>query len=661
MGYQVTRMNFLGDWGQNIGLLAAGWSRFGSEDALKADPLRHLLDVYTQIDELSKSEQANSQELPTDGQRSGIAAERDANVAALDNADSEAIALWKRFRELSIQSYTNLYARMGITFDEYSGESEVNHDTITEVESSLQDKIIFDEARGGYIIDFSVHETRILKTGHAKIRNLKGLTTYLLRDVAAALDRSRKYDFDELKYVVSAKQDSHFQQLFAILELMGQAQLADRLQHVGFNTARGLAPEEGASGLLLGDILDKCHTMVSCLLAEDVDRFSHFQENNNPTVCDNLGALALMTQDLAIRRRDDLIFDIPNIGIVEEDTGLDLQSCITKLGLRLQAIVIDREDLEKSDYSLVEDERYAEILRILIQFPVIIKTSLEKLDSSPILTYLFRLIAQVDDILDEEGEPEASTSSHNLVKLGVYQAVRQVLENGMRVVGLTPIETSSTQEHSGILPIELPTEVTTEDAKTTTDVDDTQIDSTADAVSVEITADALTGSSDFPEGVITEAGLDPFEPIEGVVTEAVPDPTEPTEQVDVETILELIENPTPVVAPASAADVAETTATDAISKAVSNLQIEGQETSPTEALESGDEPTTPQADATADPETLTAPANEAASTFEEVKHNDASDAPGHAHSDADHPLPASAEEQQHLGLRGQVLASIEAH
>src|ERR1700743_3180592 len=52
MGWEVIRLNFLGDWGRHIGLLAAGWSRFGSEESLEADPLRHLLDVYTQAERL---------------------------------------------------------------------------------------------------------------------------------------------------------------------------------------------------------------------------------------------------------------------------------------------------------------------------------------------------------------------------------------------------------------------------------------------------------------------------------------------------------------------------------------------------------------------------------------------------------------------------------
>lgn len=680
MGWKVTRMNFLGDWGQHIGLLAAGWSRFGSEHTLNADPLRHLLDVYAQIDDLSRDEQANSQELPADGQLSGIAAERDANVTALEDGDPNAYALWKRFRELSIQRYTHLYARMNIRFDHYSGESEVNHETIAEVELSLQDKIVFD--REGWIIDFSTHETRLLRTGHAKIRNRRGQTTYLLRDIASVLDRSRKYGFDKLLYVVSARQDSHFQQLFAILELMGHSELADRLQHVSFNVVKGLVPQEGTSGLLLSDILDQCQATVLSLLANDPDRFSHFQRAQDPDFCDSLGAIALMTQDLSVRRRDDLIFDIPNIGNIEEDTGVDLQSCVTKLNRKLQGVVIDHEDLEKSDYSVFEDEAYAEILRVLIQFPTVIKSSLERLESSSVATYLFRLVVQVEDTLGEEGESEASGSNHNLAQLAVYQAVRQVLVNGMRIIGLTPIEEPFLQEHSGIVPLEVPAEVTTEADTTATNVDDTQPSNDSDPIPAEAVTTRLLKES-TGDRVIAEPAADPVESTEGVIIDAIA--AETTEEVKEiatmgstdsvpmepasDTKSPSTDNPDPEseanVAVESDANLSGETPTGSLPQVVENLKIEvdlvpaievpATETHTTEApadkvVSDGDIDT----NATPEPETLEDPAQDTANPAEDVKH-EASGSEGYGHYES-----TTSNEEQHIGMPEHV-ATIEAH
>ena len=45
MGWDVIKINYLGDWGKQFGLLAVGWQRFGSEEELAKPPRKHLLDV----------------------------------------------------------------------------------------------------------------------------------------------------------------------------------------------------------------------------------------------------------------------------------------------------------------------------------------------------------------------------------------------------------------------------------------------------------------------------------------------------------------------------------------------------------------------------------------------------------------------------------------
>jgi arginyl-tRNA synthetase len=58
MGWDVVKINYLGDWGKQIGLLGAEWERFGSEEQYQADLIGHMLGVYNQIDQLSISAKA---------------------------------------------------------------------------------------------------------------------------------------------------------------------------------------------------------------------------------------------------------------------------------------------------------------------------------------------------------------------------------------------------------------------------------------------------------------------------------------------------------------------------------------------------------------------------------------------------------------------------
>jgi arginyl-tRNA synthetase len=429
MGWNVVRTNFLGDWGKHIGLLAVGWFRFGSDELFEKEPLRHLVDVYNNIEKL-RAEGHDNSAIETQG----IGAEKDEFFKKMEVGDPDALILWKRFREVCIAKYTDLYARLNISFDDYSGESGVSQQTIAEVESILKEKGVYEDSEEAWVIDFKKHGHKGLGTAIARYRN--GTTSYLLRDIAAVLERSRKYSFDKMIYVVSAKQDGHFQQLFKSLELMGYSDLASKLHHVSFGKVQGASPESG-SGILLGDMLDSCQTTIHELLEVDPEETKEFQGGDSK-VLQTLSATALMVQDLSIRRLGNFTFDIHKIAVTDGHTGLNLQQWFARLSSKLSGTSVPREELQTADYTMFKQEEYADVLRVLAQFPHVVKPSFKSLESSTILAYLFRLTDLLPYVWNDGEESEGS--HQNSAKLAFFESVRQVLENGMTMVGLMPIK-----------------------------------------------------------------------------------------------------------------------------------------------------------------------------------------------------------------------------
>jgi arginyl-tRNA synthetase len=154
MGWEVTKINYLGDWGKPLGLLGVGWEKFGSEELFQADPAGHLLDVNNKINELFAPEVAASKKARDEASKKskdegkdqaeienhGLFAERNKFFKRMEDEDEEAMAFWRRVRDVNIESYTNLYARLNVSFDEYSGESQVSPSTMAEVEEILKKK-----------------------------------------------------------------------------------------------------------------------------------------------------------------------------------------------------------------------------------------------------------------------------------------------------------------------------------------------------------------------------------------------------------------------------------------------------------------------------------------------------------------------------------------
>jgi arginyl-tRNA synthetase len=121
----------------------------------------------------------------------GLLAERDAYSKQIENGEPESMTLWKKFRDVSTGYYQELYARLNIKFDEYAGESQVslNSEVITEVESVLKDRDVYEEQDGAWVIGFDKHggkegQARREEAGCVPPRGRNGSTTYLLRDIA---------------------------------------------------------------------------------------------------------------------------------------------------------------------------------------------------------------------------------------------------------------------------------------------------------------------------------------------------------------------------------------------------------------------------------------------------------------------------------------------
>jgi arginyl-tRNA synthetase len=493
MGWDVRRLNFLGDWGKHIGLLAVGWHRFGSDELLRDEPLRHLLDVYTKIDELSKAETLAAQETNKEAENEGeaplnesvpISAQQDDFNQKMEEGDADAVALWKRLREACVKQYADLYAKLHINFDDYSGESEVSKATIAEVEAILTEKGVYEESNGAWIIDFKKHGTRGLGTVTARHPN--GTTSYLLRDVGAVLERRKKYNFDKMIYVVSAKQDIHFQQLFRTLELMGDEYhgLAQSLQHVNFGPLRGMTPRSGSSGLLLGDILEQCQEVMQDSLKTDGndDFFQSYGANGDGNLNDasELARLALMSQELSTKRSATLNFTLgtdEKIGALADNyPGLRVQRWLDNLRSKVQGDGV-QQDLEHEDldYALFEqEEAYADMLKLLARFPVSVKHAFERLEPPTIVSYLEQVVDMLPSVWDEAENKTRSTEagmehdeagegsssavqpsqSHDVLRSVFYQCVRTVLENGMNLIGLVPIKRPS--QESAEVPSSVP-------------------------------------------------------------------------------------------------------------------------------------------------------------------------------------------------------------
>ncbi|XP_056261548.1 probable arginine--tRNA ligase, mitochondrial isoform X2 [Seriola aureovittata] len=416
LGNNVIRMNYLGDWGMQFGLLGAGFGQFGCQEKLKQNPLQHLFEVYVQVNKEAERSEDMKQ------------AARDF-FRQLEQRDSQAMSLWQQFREITVHEYQHVYKRLGIHFDVYSGESD-HQDQAQEVVQQLQSQgLLKTSEKGTGVVDLCPDGDM---SSVCTVLRSDGTTLYITRDVAAAIDRKQKYHFDEMIYVTDKSQANHFHQLFQILLSMGHS-WADRCQHVPFGLVQGMRTRTGEV-VFLEDVLNEARTRM----LDNMSQSKTTKEMENPEdTAEKVGISALIVQDFKGPLLSDYKFDWDRMLQAQGDTGVFLQYTHA----RLCSLIRRNEGIEAAafDPSLLLEQTTITILQHLLRYDEVLYQSAQDLQPKHLVNFLLKLchlIASAHRQLPVKGSPRDVAQA----RLRLFSRACSVLANGMRILGITPVD-----------------------------------------------------------------------------------------------------------------------------------------------------------------------------------------------------------------------------
>ncbi|NXW58391.1 SYRM protein, partial [Eurystomus gularis] len=422
LGHEVIRINYLGDWGMQFGLLGVGFQRFGNKEKLKSSPLQHLFEVYVQINKAAEDESTKNQAKDF--------------FRKLEEHDEQALSLWKQFRDFSIEEYIRIYKRLGVHFDEYSGESFYKEKS-QEVLKTLEDKGLLQKTiKGTGIVDLS--EKKDLSS-FATIMRSDGTSLYITRqsliissrDLAAAIDRMNKHSCDAMIYVTDKSQSNHFQNLFQILKLMGY-DWAERCQHVSFGLVQGMKTRRGEV-IFLEDVLNEVRSRV----LQNMASAKTTKEIEDPVeTAEKVGLAALIIQDFRGLLSSDYQFSWDRALQSRGDTGTFLQYTHARLCSLEQ--MHGNEQLTDVNVACLQEPDAISVLQHLLRYDEVLYRSSQDLQPKHIVSYLLtlsHLVAVAHRTLPVKGSaPELAQA-----RLCLFQAARSVLANGMKLLGITPV------------------------------------------------------------------------------------------------------------------------------------------------------------------------------------------------------------------------------
>ncbi|CAD26360.1 ARGINYL tRNA SYNTHETASE [Encephalitozoon cuniculi GB-M1] len=412
-GYETTSINYFGDWGKQFGFVLLGYSKYGSEEELEKDPLKHLFNVYVKIS-------ADAEKNPdVDSEAKEIFRMME------EDKDEWCMNLWRRFRELSIEKYKVLYKRLNVEFDVYSGESMYNEKGKSIVETSKQIKTDED---GSKVFDLG-------KAGKVLVMKNDGTTLYITRDIAAAIERLEEYSPEKIIYVVSSEQNKHFEDLFGVLEMLGYDK--DKFQHVSYGLVAGMSTRAGKVQLL-EDIIQESTEVMKNVMMSDNNKGSFTAAEMDQTA-EVLAISTLLVMDFTARRVKGYEFDIEKRARNTSGTGLYLQYAHCRLrSIETKNSNVDYNDIETIDFELIHVPKVLNLVYKLLWFEHVVEKCLEDYEPSRIVTYLQDLASSINgaiNILRVLGVDKELARA----RLLVLSSARIVLHNGLRILGATPL------------------------------------------------------------------------------------------------------------------------------------------------------------------------------------------------------------------------------
>ncbi|MGI6204793.1 MAG: arginine--tRNA ligase [Anaerovoracaceae bacterium] len=420
LGYDVVRINHLGDYGTQFGKMITAYRHWGDDEKIKADPIKELFALYVKFNEEAEKDPSLDEEAR-------------ATFVKLEAGEKAEKDIWQWFRDVSIKEFKKIYGVLGIEFDSYKGESFYS-DKMDAVVDELREKGLLKESNGAQIVDlepYGLTPAIILKSD--------GSSLYVTRDIAAAMYRKKTYDFDKCIYVVASEQNLHFQQWFKIIELMGYDWAKD-LVHVAFGMVsmrengeiKKLSTRKGQV-IFLDDLLREAVEKTKKIIEE-----KNVVTENVDETARKVGIGAVIFDELSNNRIKDSVFDWDHVLNFDGETGPYVQYTYARATSVLRnASEEDRAALRGGDIDasyIAGDAAYA-LEKLMYEMPDVVLEAAEKYEPSMVTRHVVD-IAQAFNKFYHDEHILVDNAEERRAKLALVSAARTAVGNCLGLLGM---------------------------------------------------------------------------------------------------------------------------------------------------------------------------------------------------------------------------------
>jgi arginyl-tRNA synthetase len=398
-GHDVVRVNHLGDWGTQFGMLI--------EDLVETgDDAGHSLGDLTRLYREARVRFDSDEDFQ---RRARL------RVVALQSGDPRSRELWRRLVAQSEEAFMDAYHRLGVTLrpDDFVGES-FYQDQLPSVLDELGAKGLLVESDGALCAFPPGFAGRDGEPLPLLVRKSDGGFGYAATHLAAVRYRVRELKADRLLYVVGTPQSTHFAMVFAVARMAGW-----------------LTPEVAAEHVDFGSVLGPDGKMLRTRAGDSVKLSGLLDEADARASSPAVGMAAIKYADLSSDRRSDYVFDWDRMLASTGNTGPYLQYAYARLRSIFQR---SAAPLDGSAVVLGEPAERALALALL-GFEPAVRAAGDRREPHRLAAYVHELAVAFSvfyencPVLRSEGATRAS-------RLALADRTARTLEEGLTLLGI---------------------------------------------------------------------------------------------------------------------------------------------------------------------------------------------------------------------------------
>ena len=426
LGHNVERVNHVGDWGTQFGMLIAHMM----------DSYPNYLDSQPDLKDLETFYKQSKKRFEAEPEFKKRAQE---NVVKLQQGDKEFLKAWEILCELSRTFFRKIYARLDITNNEY-GESFYNA-MIPSVIQELEEKNLIKLDDGAKCLFVPKKKVPLM------VVKSDGGYNYDTTDLAAARFRLIEWKADRVVYLTDVGQFPHFDLIFRASEMAGwHCPPKTRMEHMGFGIVKGedgtrIKTRSGKSVKLM-DLLDEATQRAKKQLQErfstdsEKDKKTNLDEKDIDNAAEVLGIAAIKYYDLRQNRIQDYKFSFDAMLNQKGDTAVYLMYSYIRICSIIRKSGLSEEDLKCKEFKF-SHEAERNLARQMIKFVESLDTAQEKLQLNKICDFLYTMAVRV---AESYCQYKVIGNEHTESRILLMLSVKKMMELCFHLLGIKTID-----------------------------------------------------------------------------------------------------------------------------------------------------------------------------------------------------------------------------